>query len=384
MTVSLMEPFLESARSSGRDIAGDDRKVIGLFCSYAPLELLDAAGVLPYRIKGAPGRDIGSGTTYLSTRLCTFCRNALTLALEEDYSFLDGLLGTNTCDPVRRASQNWAIKSPLPFNEFLHVPRVYRAENIRAYTAELTRLKGSLEGWLGVDIGDGELASAIEKRNRARSVVRELNMLRSRARPPVSGSEMLAVSIAYQQMPVEEFIEAAEMLLAERRGVEGSPGKVRVLLAGGMLDDPDYVGFIEDQGLDVVADTVCFGFRSYADDVALDMPPLDAISERYMTHFHCARMGESFPLRWERTLGLYDDCSADGIIFQRLMFCQLWGVDMHSMPALCEARDIPLLYLEREYGFFSTGQLKTRLQAFTELIVDRKAHRRGASDGDTR
>jgi benzoyl-CoA reductase/2-hydroxyglutaryl-CoA dehydratase subunit BcrC/BadD/HgdB len=374
-----MEPFRETVTrpdsSYVQAVKEAGMKVVGFFCSYIPLELLDAAGVLPYRIKGISGRDTGPGTTYLSSRVCTFCRNALTLALEEDFSFLDGLLGTNTCDPVRRASQNWTIKNPPSFNEFVHVPRVYREENISWYTAELGRLKSNLETWLGIEIKDGEIREAIESRNRARAILRELSRLRARAEPPISGSEMLAVSVSYQQMPVGDFIEAADKLLSERREMKTDPGRVRVLLAGGMLDDPDYVKFIEDQGLDVVADAMCFGLRSYADDVDLDKPPLEAISERYMLHFPCARMGESFPLRWERMLEAYNEYKADGIIYQRLKFCQLWGVDSHNMAPLCEELDMPLLYLEREYGFFSTGQLKTRLQAFTELIEDRKTLR---------
>jgi len=379
MTTSGMEPFRETVTrpdsSYVQAVKEAGMKVVGFFCSYIPLELLDAAGVLPYRIKGISGRDTGPGTTYLSSRVCTFCRNALTLALEEDFSFLDGLLGTNTCDPVRRASQNWTIKNPPSFNEFVHVPRVYREENISRYTAELGRLKSNLETWLGIEIKDGEIREAIESRNRARAILRELSRLRARAEPPISGSEMLAVSVSYQQMPVGDFIEAADKLLSERREMKTDPGRVRVLLAGGMLDDPDYVKFIEDQGLDVVADAMCFGLRSYADDVDLDKPPLEAISERYMLHFPCARMGESFPLRWERILEDYNEYKADGIIYQRLKFCQLWGVDSHNMAPLCEELDMPLLYLEREYGFFSTGQLKTRLQAFTELIEDRKTLR---------
>jgi len=379
MTTSGMEPFRETVTrpdsSYVQAVKEAGMKVVGFFCSYIPLELLDAAGVLPYRIKGISGRDTGPGTTYLSSRVCTFCRNALTLALEEDFSFLDGLLGTNTCDPVRRASQNWTIKNPPSFNEFVHVPRVYREENISWYTAELGRLKSNLETWLGIEIKDGEIREAIESRNRARAILRELSRLRARAEPPISGSEMLAVSVSYQQMPVGDFIEAADKLLSERREMKTDPGRVRVLLAGGMLDDPDYVKFIEDQGLDVVADAMCFGLRSYADDVDLDKPPLEAISERYMLHFPCARMGESFPLRWERMLEAYNEYKADGIIYQRLKFCQLWGVDSHNMAPLCEELDMPLLYLEREYGFFSTGQLKTRLQAFTELIEDRKTLR---------
>lgn len=365
-TVNLPEHrYVEEAHGSGK-------KVVGFFCSYIPLELLDAAGVLAYRLKGVADRDIGAGTTYLSSRLCTFCRNALTLALEDDLSFLDGLVGTNTCDPVRRASQNWAIIKPPEFNEFLHTPRVYRAENISMYARELARLKLSLEDWLGVAITDEALAEAIFERNRARALLRELSGLRRSNRPPLTGEEMLTVSVAYNQMPVDGFIDAAGRLLEERKSASGRPGKARVVLTGGMLDDPGYVSLIEEQGLDVVADPICFGYRNYRDDVATDGSPLEALAERYMLHFPCARMGESFPGRWEDTVRLYDEYEADGIIYQRLKFCQIWGVDMHNMTPLCEERGIPLLYLEREYGFLSTGQLKTRLQAFTELIESRK------------
>jgi benzoyl-CoA reductase/2-hydroxyglutaryl-CoA dehydratase subunit BcrC/BadD/HgdB len=42
------------------------------------------------------------------------------------------------------------------------------------------------------------------------------------------------------------------------------------------------------------------------------------------------------------------------------------------MAGKCQEMGIPLLNLEREYGFFSTGQLKTRLQAFEELIEQKK------------
>jgi benzoyl-CoA reductase/2-hydroxyglutaryl-CoA dehydratase subunit BcrC/BadD/HgdB len=357
--------FVENARSSGK-------KVVGFFCSYIPLELLDAVGVLAYRVKGLSGRDIGSGTTYLSSRICTFCRNALTLALEGDFSFLDGLIGTNTCDPVRRTSQNWVIKKPPEFNEFIHAPRVYRRENVSMYAAELDRLKTGLEGWLGTSVSEDSLAEAIAKRNAARGLLRRLSELRSSNKHALTGAEMMAVSVAYHQMPVDDFLAAAERLLADREALKGEPGKARVLLAGGMIDDPGYVELIEEQGLDVVADTVCFGYRSYRDDVAEGEEPLRAIAERYMLHFPCSRIGDAFPRRWDETLELYDGSGAEGIIFQRLKFCQLWGVDVHNMTPLCEERGIPLLYLEREYGFLSTGQLKTRLQAFKELIESKK------------
>lgn len=376
-SIEYMKPFLEvtcqaensfiyNARSSGK-------KIIGYFCSYMPLELFHAAGVIPYRIRGIPDRDIGPGTTYLSTRICTFCRNALTLAIEGDFSFLDGLVGCNTCDQVRRTCQNWTIKNPPEFTDFVHVPRASRETNISHYEDQLLSVKNNLEDWLGRDIGNDDLMQANEQYNRARRVLRQLSELRKRSNPPINGSEMLTVSIAFHQMPVDEFILAAENLLLSCETDSGNSTNFRILLAGSMIDEPDYISFIEEQGFDVVADPVCFGQRSYWDDVDMDKSPLTAIAERYLRHFPCARIGDSFPERWGGILDMYNDYHADGIIFQKLKFCQLWGVDFLNMSPLCEEHNIPILQLEREYGFFSTGQLKTRLQAFSELIQDRKA-----------
>ena len=365
----LNNPYIQEAQSKGN-------KVIGLFCSYIPLELIAAGGMVPYRLKGKPGKDIGSGTTYLSTRLCTFSRNALSLALENDYSFLSGFIGNNTCDQIRRTSQNWIIKKPAQFNHFIHIPRVYREGNISFFKDQLLELKAELETWSGIKISDDDLRKASLKYNKGRDILRKLSMLRKYDKPALSGSEMLTISVAYHQMPVDDFIPAAESLLEnllkEKPSDKGSSGKARVLLCGGMIDEPDYIAFVEEQDIDVVADTVCFGMRSYLDDVDMKKDPMEALAERYLTHFPCPHIGESFSKRWSTIKQIYKEYNADGIIFQRLKFCQIWGVDSHNMEGECGELGIPLLTLEREYGFFSTGQLKTRLQAFVELIEEKK------------
>jgi benzoyl-CoA reductase subunit C len=377
----LMKPFSralsELNNSYIREAQSNGKKVIGLFCSYMPPELIAAGGMVPFRIKGKPGRDIGAGTTYLSTRLCTFSRNALTLVLENDYSFLNGFVGCNTCDHIRRTSQNWIVKKPTNFTHFLHTPRVYGKENISFYKDQLIELKQKLEEWSGKIISDDDLRTASLKYNKARGILRKLSMLRKYDKPALSGSEMLTISVAYHQMPVDDFIPAAEHLLEnilkEKHSDKGSSGKARLLLCGGMIDEPEYIAFIEEQGIDIVADAVCFGMRSYWDDVDMNMDPMEAIADRALTHFPCPHIGESFEKRWSTIKQIYNDYKADGIVFQRLKFCQIWGVDSYNMSPECEELGIPLLNLEREYGFFSTGQLKTRLQAFTELIEERKA-----------
>lgn len=372
-----MKPFLEGisqAESSFiHDAKSSGKKIIGYFCSYMPMELFHAAGVIPYRIRGIPDRDIDPGTTYLSSRICTFCRNALTLALEHGFSFLDGLVGCNTCDQIRRTCQNWIIKNPPEFTDFLHTPRVYRKDHVTHYADQISHLKDNLERWLGKKIHDDDLKEACATYNRARGILRQLSDLRKGESPSLSGTEMLTLGIAYHQMPVDTFIPAAEDLLENRLASSRSTEHTRVIICGSLLDEPDYISFIEAQGFDVVAEPICFGQRSYWDDIDLREDPMTAIAERSLTHFPCARIGDSFPARWETIYKIYKDYHAEGIIFQRLKFCQLWGVDVHNMSPHCNEYDIPLLQLEREYGFFSTGQLQTRLQAFRELITDRNA-----------
>jgi len=377
----LMKPFsrvlAELDNPYVRDQREKGRKVIGFFCSYIPMELIAAAGAVPFRIKGSPGRDIGIGTTYLSSRLCTFSRNALTLVLENDYSFLNGFVGCNTCDHIRRASQNWIVKKPANFTHFIHIPRVYGGENISFFRDQVMHLRRELEQWSGKTISDDDIREASLKYNRARGTLRKLSALRKQDKPALSGSEMLAISVAYHQMPVDDFNAAAEPLLesvlGEKSANKGRSGRARLLLCGGMIDEPDYVAFIEEQGIDIVADAVCFGIRSYWDDVDMNQEPMEAIAERSLTHFPCPHIGDSFERRWDTIRRIYDDYRADGIIFQKLKFCQIWGVDSYNMTPRCEELAIPFLSLEREYGFFSTGQVKTRLQAFTELIEERKA-----------
>ena len=93
--------------------------VIGYMCTYVPVELFTAAGMLPVRIRGAGSDDSGPADAYLSNRVCTFVRHATTLAMEERYDFLDGAIFVNTCDHVRRANDVWRAKSGIGFFDFI-------------------------------------------------------------------------------------------------------------------------------------------------------------------------------------------------------------------------------------------------------------------------
>jgi benzoyl-CoA reductase/2-hydroxyglutaryl-CoA dehydratase subunit BcrC/BadD/HgdB len=362
---------IQGWKSSGRG-------VIGYFCSYVPVELIQAAGLLPVRLRGAGSTDSGPADAYLSARICTYVRHTLTLALQGQYDYLDGEIGLNTCDHVRRAFDLWRHKTKVPFHGFISVPRSVRDSLFPYFKEEIENLKSALEKNFSKKIQDADLQSAIVKQNQVRERLRLIDELRGEEIPRLSGANALLATIASFVMPADDFIKEADLLLKEV-GIGGEKPRARLLLAGNELDEPAFVEAVESQGALVVADSLCFGTRAHqspVDEGAKD--PLDALCQRYFFQTSCARMIGNFPERFDAMMETIEKRKIDGVVFQRLKFCDPWGAEAHKLRLRCKANGIPLLILEREYGLVHAGQVRTRVQAFLEMI---QASKRKAGRG---
>jgi benzoyl-CoA reductase/2-hydroxyglutaryl-CoA dehydratase subunit BcrC/BadD/HgdB len=61
----------------------------------------------------------------------------------------------------------------------------------------------------------------------------------------------------------------------------------------------------------------------------------------------------------------------DGIILQKIIFCDSHGVENVMLTEDLEAMGIPVLTLEREYMLSDIGRFRTRIEAFMERIARR-------------
>jgi benzoyl-CoA reductase/2-hydroxyglutaryl-CoA dehydratase subunit BcrC/BadD/HgdB len=356
-------PYIRDWKKSGRG-------VMGYFCTYMPLELFTAAGILPVRIRGAGCKDSGPADAYLSNRVCTFVRHATTLALEERYDFLDGAVFLNTCDHVRRANDVWKAKTGIGFFAFISLPRNVRESLLPWYLEEVSTMKSQVEEHFGLKVTDDSLREAIDLHNMARERLIALNELRVRERPPLTGEEMLTIAVASQVMPPKKFVEIADELIPELEatGPEGEPPRARLAVIGSELDEPGFLRAIESQGAAVVADNVCFSTRYFDQLIQNAGDPLEAICRGYFFKIPCARMIGGFPRRYEQIQGLMSRYRVDGAIFQRMKFCDPWAGEAHNLLRRKKTTGMHLLVLDREYGVISTGQIKTRVQALLEAM----------------
>jgi len=349
----------------------DGKQVVGYFCSYVPVELLSAAGILPVRLRGAGSTDSGSADVFMSSRTCTYVRHVMTLVLKGRYDFLDGEICLNTCDHVRRCFDLFRHKTSVGFHEFISVPRNVRESLYPYFREEIENIKSAIESYFSVEINDQALKAAISVHNKVRRRLARIDQFRAAQKPILTGADLLIITVASQLMPAADFIDRAELILAalesEQPGIEEP--RARIMLSGGEMDDPGFVQAVESHGGVVVADSLCTGMRAcqgLVDEDAADY--IDALSRRYFFQVHCARMIGNFPDRVADMLNTIEDRKIDGVVFQRLKFCDPWGGEAHNLRHRLKKHDIPLLVLEREYGLVNSGQVKTRIQAFMEMI----------------
>jgi benzoyl-CoA reductase subunit C len=351
-------------------------KIIGYSCTYVPEEIIVAAGMMPFRMRAPESNNTYECEKYMTNQTCSFCRHVVDEVLKGKYDFLDGYVGVNGCDQMKRVGDiiragafKKAIAEKKFFFEFIGAPRVTcNDDSEKYYKEEITRLKEKLEGHFGLEITEQRLRESIGKVNESRRLLRELYDLRKEKNPPVTGAETLSIAVAYASLPKEVFNKDLKALLSKLDGRVAMPAyRKRLFLYGSELDDPEYVKIIEDQGALIVADGICFGARMFWDLVNESLDPMEALAKRYYSRWSCPRMMDPHR-RQDRIKEIVRDWNIDGIVGERLIFCQVFGTERAITNLETKKSGFPTLWLEREYLLGGIGQMKTRVQAFLESM----------------
>jgi len=350
-------------------------KVFGWLCTYVPEEIIHAAGVLPIRITGYREEvELEDGTAYLYVNSCSFSRSCFQLGLRGEYDFLDGVVGGSTCDGARRLFDVWRQYIGTPFHHVLNVPRKYTERAHQLYLDQVMKFKLHLEDYLGTAITDEALRRSIDLYNESRALLRELYELRKLEEPPITGGETMEVLVASFHLPKELFNQWLRSLLSELSQSDiRHKSRARLMITGSVMENPEFIRTIEGEGALVVADELCTSTRYWSDPVVLDgsVSPLEAVARRYLNNFPCARMYPSDE-RFDRIIDLVQQFRVDGVISEIIRYCVPYAHDLPLLTDRLKGQGVPVLALDVEYGTSGSGQIKTRVQAFLEMLEARK------------
>ena len=150
------------------------RPVLGTVCSYAPEELIRAAGALPFRLALVP-ENLERADAHLQSYACGLARGVLEHALGGRLGFLDGAVFPHTCDTIQRLSDIWRLNAKMALHMDVVMPVKLDTDSARQYMKDvLQKAKTDLENGLGVSITDPDLRESFALFNRLRSGIRRL------------------------------------------------------------------------------------------------------------------------------------------------------------------------------------------------------------------
>ncbi len=259
-------------------------KIVGYVGTDTPLELIEAAGMLPVRVCGDPRGGTDLAERYLGTAGDPIMRSQLNRLLDGTYAFVDFLViardteGMVLLFQTLRELQRVEPRADFPpfcLVDVLHLP--YRTSQLYVRD-EFRRLQSILSQWRGQATGDAELGAAIATRNQNRALLRELALLRVSGR--VSGVQALQAIGAGMVMPVREHTQQLRGTLAELSNAQEQHGR-RVFLTGSEHEYTDVYEVIESSGGLVVGEDHDWGNRAFADVVEENGDPIDALADAY-------------------------------------------------------------------------------------------------------
>jgi len=348
------------------------RKVVGTFCSYAPEEIILAAGAHPFRLFGS-GEKIRLAEAHLQSYCCSLVRGALEDALGGDLEFLDGVVFPHTCDSIQRLSDIWRLNIPACFHLDVVLPVKLDTDGARQYLIDvLNRFRGELGEKLGVTISDEDLRAAIRTMNRIRAALTRIYDLKGERPEMLKGSDLYALARAAMIMDRTRAASLLEEVAAELEKKSTSEvaawPKKRIVLSGGVCNYPDIYTIIEEAGGAVVGDDLCSGSRYFSGLIDEKADPMTAIAGRYLDRIVCPAKHRGLTDRADHLVRLVREKRAQGVIFFLLKFCDPHAFDYPYLKEALDRAGVPSLLLEVEDRLPADGQLRTRFEAFVEMI----------------
>jgi benzoyl-CoA reductase subunit C len=377
--LNTVEKYYKDYGLRAKELKKEGKKMIGYICSFVPLEIISASGCIPFRVRGNIHEPITKGDTLLETIVCPYYRSCFDLSVKQKYDFLSGMVIPHGCDSMVRSYSAWSYSLPYSYFHFINIPTVCGESSSEFFQAELNTFRKSLEKFAGKAITNDDLARTIRIYNENRDKVRALYEFRKADPPLISGTELTMVLTVGSSLPIGEFNTLLDQVLAEigkRKKSHLNKGP-RIFIDGACLDNIELIKLVEELGGNVVADTICNGARDYFPRTDEGGDPINALAHRYLDKVNCPKTyRENKTGTFEgdiasrfNDIGAYaKEFKVDGAILYVYKYCDPFGFEVPARKAYYQSIHIPLLHLEDVYSAGTISQLRTRIQAFLEMI----------------
>lgn len=354
------------------------RPIVGIYCGYAPVELIQAMGIVPAVLCAFSNVPIASAETVLPANLCPLIKSSYGFILEGTCPFFalsEAVIAETTCDGKKKMFELAAEVKPMHVMDLPQLPD--EAEALENWTVMIRKLQRFLEDTFDRKASDQDIETAIQKTNRKNSLMRKFYEF-ARIHPPViNWQEMYDVGFLALPATAEDMDPVLEMVLArlENRVAQGlhygAADSPRVLVTGCPVggDALKVFKIIEASGGLVVAPDACTGAKAFMGEIVENSPdPVKALARRYL-EIPCACMTPN-----QRRLSALSDMihrfRPDAVVDFVLTACHSYNVESYKISRhVNDHHGLPYLKIESDYSDNDEGQIRTRIEALFEMVM---------------
>jgi len=351
--------------------------VIGMYCGYAPVELVRAMGAVPIFLCSFSRKTIPAAEAVLPSNLCPLIKSSYGFIITDTcpfYALSQAIIGETTCDGKKKMFELISHIKPTHIMDLPQLPD--EKEALENWTIMVRKLKNWLEKTFETQITDGLIETEIKDTNRKNRLMNDFFKYAAHFPPIISWSELydiIGLELVSNSDELQRLLEDITQKLDERI-IEGeyigtieSP---RVIVSGCPVggDASKIFRVIEEAGGAVVAIEACSGMKGYTIKIEEDTgDPLSALAKAYL-QIPCSCMTPN-----QRRFDALDELIArfkpDAVIDVILQACHSYNIESYRIEHhVHEKHNLPFLKVETDFTESDRAMIKTRVQALFESI----------------
>lgn len=358
-------------------------KVVGTFCVYVPEEIVTAAGAICVGLCGGLDIAIEEVEKVLPRNLCSLIKSFMGFKLAKVCPYFEScdlIVGETTCDGKKKAFEVLNEYAPVYVME---TPQMKKDMDYKMWKDELYRFVEVMENLTGKSIDEESLREGVRKIDAKRKALQRVSAARKAKPSPISGKDALLVyQIAFYDDPVRfaqkvnELADELEERVKNGISASGNGEGPRIMITGTPMAIPNWKlpHIVETAGATVVYDELCTGER-YFQDLVGDVEGksfdeiIDAIAKRSL-EIDCACFTPN-ERRIKKIVEKAKEYQVDGVIHYSLQFCDPYTIEAFKVERELKEAGIPVMRVETDYSQEDVGQLRTRVEAFLELVSEK-------------
>ncbi|GBD84964.1 benzoyl-CoA reductase subunit C [bacterium BMS3Abin02] len=345
-------------------------KVAGHFQVYFPEEIVHAAGMLPFKVRGAPVETNRADSNF-GSYLCSILKTSLELVLTDRVE-LDLFVSHPICDAARNLSAIWSRNFDYPC-QILYLPQNPNSAGSLEYLChEYDRMRRVVEDVSGREITDEDLRNSIAVFNENRRLLRELYDIKRKTPWLIAAEDAYALVALAGMIPREEHNELLATLLPRiRENTAKREDRIRVVFEGGFCEQPpfDLVRMLG-RTCYLVDDDFHIGMRWITEDVSVDGDLLENLAVAYIEHSSYSSVQHDLRKPKEKMLmRRIRDAGADAAILASAKMCEPGLEEQVAYTHALDAEGFAYFVSEFEESMTSFDQLELQVETFLENLL---------------